>query len=83
MRKVKFEQFRQETKERSSQLSLIFLQNPTGRVIRTRSRDPIEQDILLKLALKRKEAALKGGEYEIIEARRWRIHGRNVEKTTE
>jgi hypothetical protein len=75
MRKVKFETFRQETKERSSQLGLTFLQNPAGRRIRTRPRDPIEQDILLRLSLKRKEDALKSGKYEIIGARRWRVHG--------
>lgn len=88
MRKVNYEQFRKEIIERSKSLGLIHLQSVVSstnracpgtlpsRAIRTKPRDPVELEILLKLSSKRKKEALETGEYEIISPRRWRIHGR-------
>lgn len=78
MRKVVFDDFRQEIEEKYKSLGLIHLQNPAGRPVRTKPRHPNELKILLRLASKRKQAAIESGEYEVISPRRWRIRGRNV-----
>ncbi len=77
MRKADFDHFRREVRDKYKRLGLIHVQNPAGRAIRTKPRDPRELKLLLLLAKKRKREALETGEYEIISPRRWRIHGRN------
>lgn len=81
MRKVNYEQFQKDVKKRARSLNVIHLQNPAGRSIRTKPRNPEELDLLMRLAMVRKEEALQSGEYEIITPRRWRIHDqREIEK---
>lgn len=78
MQKVTFEQFRKENRERARDLGLIRLENPLGRPIRTKPRDPRELRMLLKLASNQKDKALKSGKYRIISSRRWRIGGKHT-----
>lgn len=81
MRKAVYDNLRKEIEGKYKSLGLIHLQNPAGRPIRTKPRDPTELKLLLRLAAKRKQDALESGEYEIISERRWRSHGRNSRKT--
>lgn len=73
-RRYEYDRYVQENQERLTKVHLESLARRSQRAVRTRPRDPVERELLDRLAIDNWRRAIETGELEILGPRRFRLH---------